>query len=44
MKSKRVQAIVLVAALAAGYGGAAAFTALAGPALPVITDWAPATA
>ena len=38
MKSKRVQAVVLGAALAAGYGGAAAYTALAAPSLPVVTD------
>ncbi len=41
MKSTRVQALVLVTAAVAGYGGAAAFSALAAPALPVITDWGP---
>jgi serine protease len=41
MKSKRVQAMVLATAAVAGYGGAAAFSALAAPALPVITDWGP---
>ncbi|WP_051515841.1 S8 family serine peptidase [Candidatus Blastococcus massiliensis] len=41
MKSKRMQALVLVAALAVGYGGAAVYTALAAPPLPLdeITDW-----
>lgn len=41
MKSKRVQALVLAAALAAGYGGAAAWTALAAPSLAVVTDFGP---
>ena len=41
MKSTRVQAAVLVTAAVAGYAGAAAFSALAAPALPVITDWGP---
>ncbi|TFV92291.1 hypothetical protein E4P40_03595, partial [Blastococcus sp. CT_GayMR20] len=41
MKSKRVQAIVLTAAVAAGYAGAATFSALAAPSLPVISDWGP---
>ncbi|TQN41056.1 subtilisin family serine protease [Blastococcus colisei] len=41
MKSKRVQAMVLATAAVAGYGGAAAFSAVAAPALPVITDWGP---
>jgi serine protease len=41
MKSTRIQALVLVAALAVGYGGAAVYTALAAPPLPLeeITDW-----
>jgi hypothetical protein len=41
MKSKRIQAIVLATAAVAGYGGAAAYSALAAPVLPVITDWGP---
>jgi serine protease len=41
MKSKRVQAMVLATAAVAGYGLAAAYTALAAPALPVISDWGP---
>ena len=41
MKSKRVQALVMATAVVAGYAGAAAYSALAAPALPVITDWGP---
>src|SRR5688500_16782144 len=41
MKSKHVQAVILAAALVAGYGGAAAYTALAAPSLPVVTDFGP---
>ena len=41
MKSTRVQAVILASALAAGYGGAAAYTALAAPSLPVVTDFGP---
>jgi serine protease len=41
MKSKRVQAMVLATAAIAGYAGAAAYSALAAPVLPIITDWGP---
>nr|WP_147252313.1 S8 family serine peptidase [Blastococcus sp. TF02A-30] len=39
MKSKRIQALVLASAVAVGYGGAAAWTAMATPSLPVVSDW-----
>jgi subtilisin family serine protease len=39
MKSTRIQALVLAAAVALGYGGAAAWTAMAEPSLPVVGDW-----
>ncbi|MCV2490217.1 S8 family serine peptidase [Geodermatophilus sp. YIM 151500] len=38
MRGKRAQAVLLTAAAVAGYAGAAAWAALAGPAVPVITD------
>ncbi len=41
MRSKPVQAVVLTAALVAGYAGAAAFAAWAQPAVPVATDFGP---
>lgn len=41
MKSRRVQAVILATALAAGYGGAAAYTAMASPSLPVVSDFGP---
>ncbi|TFV67289.1 UNVERIFIED_ORG: hypothetical protein E4P37_03820 [Bacillus sp. AZ43] len=41
MKSKRIQALVLATAAVAGYAGAAAFTASAEPAVPVVSDWGP---
>ena len=41
MKSRPVQALVMVTAVVAGYAGAAAFSALAAPVLPVVTDWGP---
>ncbi|MBW8765717.1 MAG: S8 family serine peptidase, partial [Geodermatophilales bacterium] len=41
MKSKRVQAVVLAAALAVGYAGAAVYSAMAAPSLPIITDFGP---
>ncbi|MGY1752829.1 S8 family serine peptidase [Blastococcus sp. SYSU D01042] len=43
MKSKRLQALVLAAALVAGYGGAAAYSALAAPSAttPTVTDFGP---
>jgi serine protease len=41
MKSKRLQALVLAAALAAGYGGAAAYTALAAPSVPAVPALGP---
>src|SRR3954453_6410055 len=39
MKSKRVQAVVLAAALAVGYAGAAVYSAMAAPSLPIITHF-----
>ena len=41
MKSKRVQALILAAAVAAGYAGAAAYSAWALPSVPVVTDFGP---
>jgi len=41
MTTKRVQAPVLATAAVAGYAGAAALTASAAPALPLISDWGP---
>ncbi|MCW2705168.1 MAG: peptidase and in kexin sedolisin [Blastococcus sp.] len=41
MKSKRVQALILAAAVAAGYAGAAAYSAWALPSVPVATDFGP---
>ncbi|PWW22494.1 hypothetical protein JD79_01648 [Geodermatophilus normandii] len=39
--SRRAQAAVLVTAVVTGYAGAAAYTALAAPALPVAEDFGP---
>src|SRR4051812_28541352 len=41
MKRERVQAVVLAAALAVGYAGAAVYSAMAAPSLPIITDFGP---
>ncbi|WP_305852263.1 S8 family serine peptidase [Blastococcus sp. PRF04-17] len=41
MKSKRVQAVALAGAVVAGYAGAAVFSALAAPAIPIATDFGP---
>ena len=41
MKSKRVQALILAAAVAAGYAGAAAYSAWALPSVPVVSDFGP---
>src|SRR3954462_12985360 len=41
VKGKRVQAVVLAAALAVGYTGAAVYSAMAAPSLPIITDFGP---
>jgi len=41
MTSKRVQALVLTAAVAAGYAGAAAYSAWALPSVAVASDFGP---
>src|SRR5215212_8480464 len=41
MKSKRIQALILTAAVAAGYAGAAAYSAWALPSVAIATDFGP---
>ena len=41
MKSKRVQALVLAAAVAAGYTGAAVYAAWAQPSVAIASDFGP---
>ena len=41
MKSKRIQALILAAAVAAGYAGAAAYSAWALPSVAIASDFGP---